>query len=102
MGSKKTFTPEFKQESASLVINGGYTVSQACDAMGVSKSAMARWVKQLKAEQAGETIQGAQAITKDKQEIQRLNKQIKKLEREKEILKKASALLMMDGYRSTC
>ena len=94
---KKTYPPEFKQESASLVIDQNYTIGAACEAMGVGRTAMTRWVKQLQQERAGQTP-SASAITKEQREIQALNERIRRLEREKEILKKASALLMSEAY----
>jgi len=101
MGNKRIFTSEFKKESASLVLDTEYSIQQASEAMDVSESAMRRWVKQLKAERGGQTPTGSRAITAEQQQIQTLQKQVRKLEREKEILKKASALLMLDMYQST-
>ena len=97
--SKPTFTTEFKVDSANLVINQGYSISEACQAVGVSESAMRRWVKQLKGEQRGVTPTGSKALTPDQQRIQELEAKIKRIEREKEILKKATALLMSDAIR---
>lgn len=37
---RRTFSPEFRLESAQLVVDQGYTVRKACEAMNVSKSAM--------------------------------------------------------------
>ena len=84
-----------------MVLDTEYSIQQASEAMDVSESAMRRWVKQLKAERAGQTPTGSRAITAKQQQIQALQKKIRKLEREKEILKKASALLMLDMYQST-
>lgn len=97
--NKPTFTTEFKVDSANLVINQGYSVSEACQAVGVSESAMRRWVKQLKEEQRGLIRIGSKALTPDQQRIQELETKIKRIEREKEILKKATALLMSDTMR---
>ena len=96
---KPTFTAEFKVDSANLVINQGYSISEACQAVGVSESAMRRWVKQLREEQRGFTPVGSKALTPDQQRIQELEAKIKRIEREKEILKKATALLMSDTIR---
>ena len=97
---KPTFTTEFKVESANLVINQGYSISEAaCQAVGVSESAIRRWVKQLKEEQRGFTPVGSKALTPDQQRIQELEAKIKRIEREKEILKKATALFMSDTMR---
>lgn len=96
MGS--SYTAEFKRESAELVLDKGYSQKEAREAMGVSKSALSSWVKQLRNEREGVTPQNRKALTDEHQEIQQLKAKIKKLEREKEILKKASALLMLDNY----
>lgn len=60
---RKTFSPEFRLEAAGLVIDQGYTVKAACDAMGVSKSSMENWVRQLRQERRGQTPR-ATAMTK--------------------------------------
>ena len=99
MGTKVTYTAEFKQEAASLVLDNSYTITQAREAMGVSQSAMRRWVKQLEEERGGIPPEKGKAITLEQQQIQSLKKQVKQLEREKDILKKASALLMLDTYQ---
>lgn len=96
--SRKRFSPEFKVESAQLVLDQGYSVREAAEAMGVGFSTMGKWVQKLRAERAGKVTAG-KPITEDQREIAALKKQIKQLELEKEILKKASALLMSDSMR---
>ena len=97
----KKFTPEFKAQAASLVLDSGYTLKEAAKASSISLSAITSWVKQLKEERSGTTPQNASAITAQQQQIQSLEKRIKQLELEKYILKKASALLISDNYQST-
>lgn len=101
MRKRRNFTSEFKNEAASLVLDQAYSIKEACEAMGVGETAMRRWVNQLEAERNGISPQGSRAITADQQRIQELEAQVKKLQREKEILKKASALLMSDTYQPT-
>jgi transposase len=90
---RRTFSPEFKLEAAQLVLDQGYTIKAASEAVGVGKSTLEYWLKQLKEERQGKTPT-ASAITPDQRRIQELEKQIRRLEMEKEILKKATALLM--------
>lgn len=40
----RTFSPEFKLETAQLVVDQRYSVLEAAQAMNVSKSAMDKWV----------------------------------------------------------
>jgi transposase len=97
--TRPTFKPEFRLEVAELVVKQGYSVREAAEAMNVGKSTVDKWVRQLKAEQQGITPQGT-ALTPDQQKIKELEKQIKKIELEKEILKKATALLMSDSMNN--
>jgi len=97
--NRRSFTPEFKRDAALLVVEQGYSVPEACRAMDVGETAMRRWVKQLKAEKQGITP-SAKALTSEQQRIQELEKRIKNLELEKEILKKATALLMSDEFKN--
>ena len=97
---RRTFSPEFRLEAAQLVLDQGYTFKAACEAMGVSKSALEGWVRQLKKERQGETPT-ATALTSDQLRIQELEKKLRQVEMEKEILKKATALLMSDSLNSS-
>ena len=97
--SRRSFSPEFKAESTSLVLDQGYSITEACTAVGVGETAMRRWVTQLKRERQGITPIGSKALTPEQQKIQELEAKIKRIEREKEILKKATALLMSDTMR---
>ena len=94
-------TTEFKLQAASLVLDANYSLKDAAKASNVSLSAIRTWVKQLREERKGITPQGASAMRAEHQQIQALQKRIKQLELEKEILKKASALLISDNYRDT-
>ena len=97
---KRLFSQEFKRESASLVVDKGYSITEACTAVGVRDSAMRKWVSQLREERGGTTPIGSKALTPEHQRIQELEARIRRIEREKAILKKATALLMSDTMRS--
>ena len=92
---RRTFSQEFKLEAASLVLDKGYSIPEASRSLDVGETALRRWVQQLKQERNGETPQ-AKALTPEQKEIQELKARIDRLEREKSILKKATALLMSD------
>ncbi|ASV34337.1 transposase [Candidatus Hamiltonella defensa] len=66
--------------------------------MGVSISALRDGVKRAMSEKRGQTISQGKTMTADQQRIQELEARLRKVEREKDILKKASALLMSDFY----
>ena len=92
---RRTFSPEFKREAAELVLEQSYSYPQACEALGIGKTALRRWVGQLSSERIGITPK-SRALTPDQQRIQKLERRVKRLELEKKILKKATALLMSE------
>lgn len=94
------FSPEFRLEAAELVVDQGYTLKAAAEAMGVSKGSMENWVRQLRTERQGQTPKG-KALTPDQRRIQELEKRLRQVETEKEILKKATALLMSDSLNNS-
>jgi transposase len=51
--NRRSFSPEFKQEAASLVLDQGYTIPQASVSLGIGESAIQRWVNQLSEERDG-------------------------------------------------
>jgi transposase len=97
--TRRTFTPEFKLEAAQLVVDQKYSIREAASAMNVGKSTMDKWVRQLRNEHEG-TSNCANAISVDQRKIKELEKTIKRIELEKEILKKATALLMSDSMNN--
>ena len=96
---RRSFTPEFKLEAACLVLDEGYSIAEACRSLDIGETALRRWVDQLQAERGGETPK-SKALTPDQQKIQELEARIKRLEDEKRILKKATALLMSDEFKN--
>lgn len=100
MTRNRTYTTEFKQEAAMLVLDENYSIKEACQSLGVSESGLRKWVSQLKLERQGVEPK-SKAFTEEQKLIQSLRAQVKRLEQEKAILKKASALLIKDELKST-
>lgn len=98
--TRRRFSPEFKLEAAQLVVDQQYSIRAACEAMGVSKSSLENWVRQLRQERLGKTPKSS-AMTPDQRRIQELEKRLRQVETEKEILKKATALLMSDSLSNS-
>ncbi len=98
---RRSFSPQYKHDAASMVLDQGYSLKETCRSMDVSETSLRLWVKQLQAERNGIAPASGKAITPEQIEIQELKARIQQLEREKAILKKATALLMSDEIRHT-
>ena len=72
---RRSFTPEFKREAASLVLDQGYSHIEAARSLGLVESALRRWVNQLQAERLGVTPK-SKALTPEQQKIQVLEARI--------------------------
>ncbi len=96
----RNFSPEFRLEAAQLVVDQNYSIREAAQAMNVGKSTMDKWVRQLRQERSGESPK-ATPMTPDQRKIRELEKRIRQIELEKEILKKATALLMSDSLNNS-
>ena len=96
---RRTFSTEFKHDAASLILDQNYNFAEASRAVDVHENTLRSWVQQLKSERGGQTP-GSKAMTPEQQRIQELEAKVNRLEREKIILKKATALLMSDDLKS--
>ena len=89
MTKRKKYTKEFKLDAVSLVTEQGYTRSEAARRLGLEVNILGRWIREL-AEDEGQAFRGNGKMTAEQEEIKNLKADIKRLEMEKEILKKAT------------
>ena len=80
----------YKLEVAKMVVDQGLTQMQVCKDLSISQSALARWVKQYRAEARGESGIG-NPLTAEQQRIRVLEIEVRQLREDNALLKKASA-----------
>lgn len=85
--STQRFTPEFKAEAVRQVIERGYSVADIAERLGVSTHSLYKWVKAVTPDK---TEKQASELLEAKSEILRLRAQMRRLEEERDILKKAA------------
>jgi transposase len=86
---KRRFGEEFKRDAVRLVVEEGYTLQAAAAAVGVSDQSLRAW--HAKYAPVPKPC-GEQATVEElREENQRLRKQLRRAELEREILKKATA-----------
>lgn len=98
---RNQYSAGFKLELIKLIEEQGQKVPDVAGQYNVGKSTLEKWLQRYRAEQSGKPLITGRAITPEQQEIQRLKKENAQLRLERDILKKASALLAKDslGFR---
>ncbi len=90
MKERKQFTKEFKEGAVRLVTEQGRTIADAAKSLGISPWTMSRWVRAARTDGA-DAFRGHGQRTPLEQENFELRQQVKQLEEERAILKKAAA-----------
>ncbi len=88
--SRRKFTQEFKDDAVSLVIDQGYSCAEVARRLGVSDNNVNRWVRKYRQRHEVESADGLSPGEMEA-ELKRLRKENKRLEMERDILKKAAA-----------
>jgi transposase len=83
--SSKRYTKDFKEEAVSQVIERGYSIKEVSERLGVSLRSMYMWVNKVRGSQAKVKADDTQ------REIARLKSELRRVEEERDILKKAAA-----------
>jgi transposase len=86
---RRQFTPEQKAEAVRIVTQSGKPISQIAREMGLTESALRNWVKQAQIDQLA-APNGA-LTTEERQELATLRREVKRLQRSRDCLKKAAA-----------
>jgi transposase len=86
---RRTFTREFKLEAVRLASGEGMTIAQAAGDLGVSENSLRRWKAELEA--SPEAFPGKGRRLAEAEEVDRLRRQVKRLEQERDFLRKTAA-----------
>jgi len=83
---RREYTEDFKRDAVALVTEQGYKPSEAARSLGTRDHLIRRWKREFE-----EEASGAGLDSDEREELNRLRKEVRMLRMEKEILKKASA-----------
>src|SRR5216684_259249 len=87
---RRSYTGEFKVEAVKLVTEKGYSVAEAARSLGIGEALLRSW--KLALEQEGDqAFPGHGNLPAIEEELRQLKAENKRLQRERDILKKATA-----------
>jgi len=93
MGKRRYYSEEFKREAVELSLNSDKTIKAVAEDLGTSPYNLSRWRREYT--EKGDLSfpgKGKQKLTPEQEEVQRLKKELKETQIERDILKKAVAI----------
>jgi transposase len=93
--ARRLFTAEQKAEAVAIVKQSGHPISQVAKEMGLSESALRKWLKQAQlAEQGSPQVQLSSV---ERQELVSLRRELKRVQMERDFLKKAATFFAKES-----
>ena len=89
MTTRKKYPKEFKLDAIGLVLDQGYSRSEAARSLDINANMLCRWIKEHQSED-GQAFRGNGNCSPEQAEIRQLKGENRRLKMEKEILKKAT------------
>lgn len=92
---RRTFTREFKAEAVRLCRVGDRTVRQVAVDLDLTETALREWVKRAEIDAGNGPPEALTTVERD--ELRELRRRVRRLEMEREILKKATAFFAKEN-----
>jgi|HubBroStandDraft_6_1064221.scaffolds.fasta_scaffold944764_1 transposase-like protein len=92
---RRKFSAQFKADAVGLVTTGGKTIAEVTAQFELTETALREWVRRAEAD-AGRGPPDA-LTTAERAELIELRKRVKRVEMERDILKKATAFFARDS-----
>jgi len=89
------FTPEQRAEAVRIVEQSGKPITQVAREMGIGESTLNKWVNQV--QRAQKTEPQASLTSQERQELVQLRREVKRLQMERDFLKKAAAFFAKES-----
>lgn len=95
---RRVFTPEFKADAVRLCKAGGRSIGQVAKDLDLGETALRAWMARAESEAEMKERGPTQSLTSaERAELAELRKRVKRLEMEREILKKAAAFFAKEN-----
>ena len=97
MTIRKKYSKEFKLDAVGLVVEQGYSRADAARSLDINANMLGRWVKENDSKD-GQAFRGNGKLTPEQEEVRSLKAQVKRLQMEKDILKKATVFFAKETH----
>jgi transposase-like protein len=95
-GMPRPYPKEFKQGAIALARQGDRPIGDVAHELGIAESCLWRWLKQ---DQLDRRERDDGLTSAEREELRELRKRVRRLEQEKEILRKAAAFFAREEIR---
>jgi transposase len=85
--ARRIYSEEFRIEAVKQVTKNGYSIVDTAQRLGVHPDSLRNWIKRL---ESPEAIQKHKILDESQAEIKKLQKELKRVTEERDILKKAA------------
>jgi transposase len=92
---RQIFTEEQKAEAVRIVEKSDKSIHQVTEEMGLSESALRRWIKQAQSNQ--QPVSAGELTSAERKELITLRRDLKRVEMERDFLKKVATFFAKDG-----
>jgi|SRR5581483_8754019 len=93
---RRSYTSEFKVEAVKLVTEKGYSVAEAARSLDIGETLLRSWRKAFE-DQGAQAFPGHGHLPAVEEELRRLRTENKRLQMERDILKKATAFFAKEA-----
>ena len=98
MNSHRKYDPDFKREAVRLVVEDGMGIREVERSLGITYGVLKGWVQKHRDHQDAAFVSRISPESPEG-ELKRLRKENERLQRERDILKKAVAIFSTDPHR---
>ena len=96
MGTRRSYSREFKLEAVRLVTEQGLSVAEVARDLDIHENLLRNWKRRL-AEEGDRAFPGNGKLPADQEELRQLREEVRKLRMERDILKKATAFFAKEA-----
>ena len=89
-GKRKVYTAEYKLAAVKMIAEQKLSVAEVARRLGISENRLHEW-KKAHSQKGADAFPGSGHLTPQEEEIRKLRADVKRLEAERDILKKATA-----------